>query len=194
MKRNRQLRMLRHQARLSQQDVADALGYRSFTTVQKWEDGSATPPLKTLVRLAQLYHVSFDQLMDEGQPAPVLGVVAGGPPIYAQQEAISAVQQLAAQKGFWLRVQGDSMSGDRICSGDEIYVRPQNEINDGEIAVVQVGDEATVKHVYRTSDCLILRSSNPDYPDQVYTDQEVQERPVRILGKVMYNRIRYGGS
>ena len=86
---------------------------------------------------------------------------------------------------FGLRVVGDSMNAARICEGDIIIVRQQEQVEDGEIAVVMVGDEdATVKRFHREGRNVFLspQSFNPANKVQVY---DLKETNIRIIGKVV---------
>lgn len=59
------IRYLRKQKDMSQDRLAELLGYKSFTTIQKWESGVAEPPFKTLVKIADLFRVDVDALASE---------------------------------------------------------------------------------------------------------------------------------
>ena len=74
------LRYLRRSNNMSQDELADRLGYKSFTTVQKWEDGSAFPRVSTLKKIADIFEVDVDHLLNldirTSQVAvPILGEV-----------------------------------------------------------------------------------------------------------------------
>jgi repressor LexA len=190
------LKQLRKQRGLSQQELADHFGYKSFTTIQKWEDGSSLPPTKLLSQLANFYHVSLEELL--GSPrqiaVPILGTVRGGPLRPAEQE-FTGIEYIEPSEGdpdnhFYLEVIGDSMTNARILPGDLVYVRRQTTVESGDIAVVLVADEATVKRVYFRNDALILHPENPAYADLVFTDAECETKPVRILGKVIHIKIK----
>ena len=190
------LKQLRKQRGLSQQELADHFGYKSFTTIQKWEDGSSLPPTKLLSQLASFYHVSLEELL--GSPrqiaVPILGTVRGGPLRPAEQE-FNGIEYIEPSEGdpdnhFYLEVIGDSMINARIMPGDLVYVRRQTTVEAGDIAVVLVGDEATVKRVYFRNNALILHPENPAYADLVFTDAECETKPVRILGKVIHIKIK----
>lgn len=193
------LRSLRRQKGVSQQDLAQAFGYKSFTTIQKWEDGTSFPPSETLRRLADFFHVSMDELMGERSETPiavpVLGVVRGGPLRIAEQEVIGQewVDATESRGGehFYLEVTGDSMVGARIFPGDLVYVRRQNQVENGQIAVILVADEATLKRVYFEEDRMILKAENEAYAPMVFTKEEIDEKPVRILGRVLHNKIKF---
>lgn len=190
------LKQLRKQRGLSQQELADHFGYKSFTTIQKWEDGSSLPPTKLLSQLASFYQVSLEELL--GIPrqiaVPILGTVRGGPLRTAEQE-FTGIEYIEPSEGdpdnhFYLEVIGDSMINARIMPGDLVYVRRQATVESGDIAVVLVGDEATVKRVYFRNTTLILHPENPLYADLVFSDAECESKPVRILGKVIHIKIK----
>lgn len=193
------LRALRKQKGLSQQDLAAQFDYKSFTTIQKWEDGTSFPPSETLRRLADFFRVSMDQLMGETQEdavsVPILGIVRGGPLRLAEQEVIGQewVDRSEARGGehFYLEVTGNSMIGARIFPGDLVYVKRQNQIENGQIGVVLVGDEATLKRVYFEGDRMILRAENETYAPMIFSKEEIDEKPVRILGRVIHNKIKF---
>ena len=76
------------------------------------------------------------------------------------------------------------MIGARINDGDLVFVRQQPEVENGEIAVVAIDDEATLKRFYKYSDDLIvLRAENPEYKDMVYTPED--HKDIRVLGKAV---------
>jgi repressor LexA len=80
---------------------------------------------------------------------------------------------------FYLRAKGDSMNGARIYEGDLLLIRKQPEVEDGEIAVVLIEDEAVLKRVYRSGDSIILQSENPKYHPIVCSGELV-----RVIGKL----------
>ena len=102
---------------------------------------------------------------------PLLGSIPAGPltEALAEPETILDERELLPYRegDFLLRVKGDSMIGDGILDGDKVLLRPQVEARDGEIAAVLVGDahEATLKRIFRKGAKVILRASNPKYPD-----------------------------
>jgi len=98
---------------------------------------------------------------------PIVGRVAAGQPILAEERIEDTVQVdgfflgNAGRKVYGLKVQGDSMIGDGIHSGDYIFVRKQLTASDGEIVVALIDDEATVKRVYFEGDRVRFQPSNP---------------------------------
>lgn len=116
---------------------------------------------------------------------PVLGSVACGEPIYmAEEKEVYVDSTTEINADFVLIAKGDSMTGARINDGDIVFVHQQPEVENGEIAVVAIDDEATLKRFYKYSDDLIvLRAENPEYKDMVYTPEDHKE--IRILGKAV---------
>ena len=114
---------------------------------------------------------------------PLLGEIAAGKPIYADEQAEVLYCDEAVRCDFALRVRGDSMTGARINDGDVVFIRSQEDVEDGEIAVVILDDTATLKRVYHIRDGLQLLSENPKYPPMVYTSQDCES--IRILGKAI---------
>jgi len=198
---SKNLRFLRKQSKHSQQELANHLGYRSFTTIQKWEDGSSQPPYNVIQQIAKLYQVNVEEIMsndlEKMNPIniPILGTVRGGEPILAIQNILGYENiTLDESKGgnyFYLEVVGDSMKNARIMPGDILYVRQQNSLNSGDIGIILLDDEATVKRIIYKKDKMILQPENEDYQPLVLSDQDIRNRNVQILGKVIHNKIKY---
>ena len=124
---------------------------------------------------------------DPTKVAPLLGTVRAGLPMYAEEniEDYLPIRQTDGARYFWLTVRGDSMNAVGIAEGDQILVREQPEVENGQLAVVRVnGDEATVKYFRREGDLVILtpKSFNPAHQPQVY---DLKKIPVRVLGLVV---------
>lgn len=188
------LKFYRKKAQLSQNQVAEKLGYKSFTTIQKWEDSTSVPSIEILNQLCELYQVAFDVLVNGAPPlieVPILGTVRGGAPLYASQENLGSYPEvLDHSEYFYLKVVGDSMKEARICEGDEILVKSQNQVENGDIGVVLIGEEATVKRIYVTKKGITLKPENSAYQETKYSQTEIEELPVLILGKVVANKIK----
>ena len=175
-------------------EIGEAVGLASPSSVHA--------QISTLVRAGRLRRdpsktralVVIDKVHPPPKPAPpdptnlrsvpLLGAIAAGAPLLAEQH-VDAVMTLPAQlvgqgQLFMLEVQGESMTGAGILSGDRVVVRAQPTVENGEIAAVLVDEtEATVKRVrFRTDGRIELLSENPEYP------YLVPDNP-RILGKVV---------
>lgn len=122
----------------------------------------------------------------EKKKIPLLGEIACGVPKYADEHFELYVERGAdVQADFCLRANGDSMINARIYDGDIVFVRKQSSVENGEIAVVLIGDEATLKRVFYYPDQqkLVLQAENPKYEPFVYCGEELQS--VQILGKAI---------
>ncbi len=126
----------------------------------------------------------------ETRRIPILGQVAAGLPLFAEQniEGYTYTERRGENRYFALRVKGDSMNAARIFDGDIIIVRRQDMVEDGEIAVVMVDDEATVKRFYQEGSRVVLipQSENKTHKPQIY---DLHEHKVQILGKVVEIKI-----
>ncbi len=119
---------------------------------------------------------------------PIVGRVAAGQPILAQERIEDTVQVDAFllgtnKKVYGLRVQGDSMIGDGILPGDYIFVKKQLHAEDGDIVVAMIDDEATVKRVYFEGDRVRFQPSNPRMAPIYVRDSDF--RSTMILGVVV---------
>lgn len=112
---------------------------------------------------------------------PRLGTIACGKPILAveQAEEFDSVPE-DIDCDFTLRCKGDSMINARIYNGDIVYIRQQEEVENGQIAAVRIGDEATLKRVYYNGQRIILRACNPLYEDLEYEGEELNN--IEIMG------------
>ena len=121
----------------------------------------------------------------DGIALPLIGQVAAGAPILAEEnieEYLPVSNDMARTEGmFFLRVNGDSMINAAILDGDLVLVHPQPFVEQGEIAVVRIGDEATVKRFFRFSTRIELHPENPDFKPIVYWEND---EDIRIVGKV----------
>ncbi len=165
----------------------------SLSTYYRWLNGESTKLKKsTIERLSNVLECDVEAVIEEGnQLKPILGVAKAGYDLWAEQDIEGYVElgKADAQKGdYFLRVVGDSMEGSHIYEDDLVYVQQCSTVNSGQIAVVMVGEEATIKKVYFKNDLMILEASNPRIESRFFTKQEVQELPVRILGRVRFVR------
>lgn len=124
-----------------------------------------------------------DILPVQRRAIPMLGEIAAGTPIYAEENAEILFCDDSIHCDFALTVRGDSMIDARIYDGDIVFIRAQEDVDDGEIAAVILNDEATLKRVYHMKNGLQLLSANPKYAPMVFTLDECDS--IRILGKAV---------
>ena len=94
---------------------------------------------------------------------PVVGVVAAGQPILAEENIEDYLPFEDEEGCFALRVKGDSMIGAGILPGDRVVVRPQPDADDRDLVVALLGDEATVKRLSKRDGKILLLPENPAY-------------------------------
>lgn len=164
-----------------------------------WTENSV-PRRATLEKIADYFGVSVEYLLGQKKcknvlRVPVYGKVAAGIPLEAIED-IEDIEELNADEypaGDYmaLKIGGDSMEP-RFRRGDVVIVRLQEDIHNGDVAIVFVnGSEATCKKIQKTPNGILLLSYNPAYEPIFYTNEEVENLPVRILGKVVELRAKF---
>ena len=117
---------------------------------------------------------------------PILGRIAAGQPLLAAENVEDTLplprSWVRGDESFLLKVTGRSMAP-MILPGDLVMVRVQQRVARGEIAVVLVDEEATLKRVYEEAGGLVLKGDNPDFIPLRFSPEETQE--VQVLGKVV---------
>lgn len=196
---------LRKQKHITQEELGKVLDIQK-AAISKYENGRAEPSTEVLKKMSAYFGVSIDYLLGNSpakaaqpKPAgrgvriPVLGRVVAGIPIEAVEEILDYEEitpELAATGEFFaLQVRGDSMLP-KLEEGDVVIVKKQEDVETGDIAIVLVnGDEATIKQVKKVNGGIMLYGFNPDvYEPHFYSNQQIEELPVRILGKVIESR------
>ena len=176
-----------------------------YTTFVNYEKGDREPNSEMLIKLADYFETSVDYLicrsdeekvetllfakgeiipLPKTKEVPLLGTIACGEPILATENIemfIKVDESIPAD--FALKCKGDSMINARIFDGDIVYIRQQPDVDDGEIAAVLIGDEATLKRVHKYPNKLVLSACNPMYNDFVYSGDELES--IRIIGKAV---------
>ena len=193
---------LRKSRDMTLSELAEAIG-TSKQTIHRYENGIiANIPRDKILSLADALGTTPSMLMgweekqtvipglDGGEMRikrlPILGEIACGEPIYAEESRESYVAADGAlDADFCLRAHGDSMTGARIFDGDIVFIRSQSSVDNGEIAAVIINDEATLKRVYfyPEEEKLILSPENPKYAPLVYIKDELES--IKILGKAV---------
>ena len=198
------LKYLRAKRGIEQIELARMLGKKSGSSISSWESGTYTPKIGTLAKIADIFNVDLDDLMnidlsDASTPTnlipisrasivsiPILGTIKCGQPILAEDNITGYREELSDRLPsgnlFYLRSQGDSMLP-TIPEGSLVLIREQPTVEYGEVAAVLVnGDtEATLKRVKKQGDIVMLIADNPDYPPYVIT----KDNPARIIGKAV---------
>lgn len=187
------------------QDLADKTNM-SKSTLQRYETGAIKNlPLDKLEVLASAlqttpsYLMGWDEAKEEpkrkGVKIPVLGRVAAGVPIEMIEDVLDyeEITEDMAKHGkyFALKIQGDSMSP-RIWNNDVVIVKQQDDAENGDIVIATInGDDAVCKRLQKYSDGIALVSLNPQYEPIYLKKDEVDRKPVRIIGKVVELRGKF---
>lgn len=198
------IRQVRQELDVTQQELADYIGV-SKQAVYKYENNIVTniptdkvDAIAKRLKVSPAYLMGWEEQAEPKEPTippgfepmpkmkkvPLIGSIACGDPITAIQNRegeIDAPENM--QCDFALRCKGDSMIGAGIHDGDAVYIRIQPEVENGQIAAVRIGDEATLKRVYLHKDYIELRPENPDYESIIRRREEMND--VHIEGKAV---------
>lgn len=192
----------------TQKEVAEAINV-SPQTFNTWVKGIALPRMGKVQLLADYFHILKSDLIErkisddnikksslsKAVQIKVLGRVAAGIPLEAIEDVIDTeeIPQSLAKTGefFGLQIHGDSMEP-RMCEGDVVIVRQQDDAESGDIVIAMVnGHDATCKRLMKYAGGISLLSFNPIYEPMVFSNEEIETKPVRIIGKVVENRQKY---
>jgi repressor LexA len=187
---------------------AARLLHMPYTTYVNYEKGLREPNSETLIQIAEFYDTSIDYLLGKSDTRtarntvafdlarrgyeplpttvkrPLIGDIACGEPITAEQnirDYVDVPDDVPCD--FCLRCHGDSMIDAHIQDGDLVYIRIQPDVEDGEIAAVRIGDEATLKRVYHDTDSITLIPANASYRPRTYTGLALDD--IQIEGKMV---------
>lgn len=191
-------------------DVAEKIDV-SQPTYSNYETGKINPSMQTLEKIAKVLNISTDYLIGltdddtttfadhslnkhvstlfEFVEVPILRYASCGSPSLADDDIegydVALKSDVNGHECYYLRVRGDSMAEARIHDGDLAFVRKQDDVDDGQIAVVlnQFG-EATVKRVYRKDGKVILVPENKKYTAKEFSPDEVS-----IIGRVLWTKV-----
>ena len=190
------IKLLRTERGITQEQLASMLKV-SRSTIGMYESGKREPDFETSEAIADIFNVDMDFLMGRSdverkhpltpttvippgfQPmpematVPIVGRVACGTPILAEQNIEgSACVPARWRATFSLVCKGDSMEP-KIHDGDLVAIRKQPEVENGEIAAVRIGEEATLKRVYRHENMLELRPENPTFESIILVGEDM---------------------
>lgn len=173
------------------------------TSVSNWCRGIKSPRMDKVDAMCKIFNCKRSDLMedkDEGQSTNsvtinVLGRVAAGIPLDAIEEIIDTeeISKKMASEGeyFALKIVGDSMEP-KISNGDVVIVRKQSDADDGDLVIAMVnGNNAVCKRLKKYAEGIALVSNNPLYEPMYFSNKDIAEKPVTILGKVKELRAKF---
>ena len=187
------IRFYRKLRGISQEALADKLGYKSFTTIQKWEDGTSSPPIGTVKKVAEILGVTIEELTSDdnhssepdvtgitnlltpaSRPIPILGDICAGEGTWCEEnfEGHFFIDS-SVKADFCVRVRGDSMIDAGIFNGDLAFIKKTYDYTNGKIYAVRINSdcEAVLKKVFWQEDTIILNPCNAEY-EPIVTDAE----------------------
>ena len=184
----------------TQEELAEKMGYKSKTSINKIELGINDIPQSKVAQFAEVMFTTPASLMGwdkesntiKARKIPVYGRVAAGIPIEAMENIIDYEEIPDTWPGEYaaLSVKGDSMAP-RIEDGDVLIVRLQDDAESGDIVVAIInGEDATVKRLIKYKDGITLQPLNPSYEPMYFSEESQRTIPVRIWGKVVENRAK----
>lgn len=207
----KRIRQKREALKITQEELAAKLGYKSKTTIAKIENGTNDIVQSKVVDFAKALDTSVAYLMGwdtnvgpipngtkhkkPGVTINVLGRVAAGTPIEAIEDVIDTeeiTEEMAATGEFFgLQINGDSMEP-KMSKGDVVIVRQQDDAESGDTVIVTVnGTDATCKRLRKYRDGIELISTNPSYEPMFFSNEDIVNKPVKIIGKVVELRCKF---
>lgn len=168
-----------------------------YTTVLDWLHAKTYPRIDKIEKMANYFGIEKSDLVEDysalhslntneetTQKIPILGEIACGFPMFAEQNITDYVEEVAdtlpSGNLFYLKCNGDSMQP-TIPDKALVMIRQQETVENGEIGAVLIDNEATLKRVRRQDGMIILTADNPDYKPIILTS----DNPGTILGKAI---------
>lgn len=188
---------------VSQTEICNTLGFK-MPTFSDWVNAKTYPRIDKIELMANYFGISKADLVEEHNTQStnsnaviikVLGRVAAGIPIEAITDIVDEeeISEELAKTGefFGLKISGDSMEPD-IHNGDTVIVRKQEDAESDEIVIALVnGNDGVCKRLKKYNDSIALISLNPNYEPMYFNQEEISEKPVQIIGKVVELRRKF---
>lgn len=184
-------------------DVCKDLGFK-YTTFTDWINAKTYPRIDKIEMMSNYFGVSKADLVEEhpkqssfskGVVINVYGKVAAGIPMEAIEDILDTEEislELAKTGEFFgLQIDGDSMEP-RMKKGDIVIVRKQEDAETGDVVIATInGSDATCKRLRKYRDGIELISTNPSYEPMFFSTEDIKNKPVRIIGKVVELRAKF---
>lgn len=199
------IKNLRENLELTQQELAERLGYKSRSTINKIESGQRDISSTQIIAFSKALNTTPAYLMgwedENNEPIlenipgiitpikmkriPILGTISCGKPIFADQnyDGYFMIDTNLPEADFVLKAKGDSMIEANIFEGDFVFFRKQRDVDNGTIAAVLIDEEATLKRVNKSNDVLILQPCNKNYEPLIYSKDDYKN--IVILGQMV---------
>ena len=203
------IKLRREELQMTQEELAQKLGYKSRSSINKIELGGNELTQRKIMDIAHALQTTPSYIMGwlgdasteeptpkrKGITIPVLGHVAAGIPIEMIEDVIDTeeIPEDMAKHGeyFAFKIKGDSMTPS-INNSDVVIVRQQEDAENGDIVIVTVnGNDAVCKRLKKYSDGISLISLNPSYEPMYFNTSEIHDTHVKIIGKVIELRRKF---
>ena len=201
----RNLNHLLEMHNMTQAELAGRIGVSTATT-SNWCKGIKLPRMDKVDKMCAIFACLRSDLMEDkgylqgkkeskGIIIKVYGRVAAGIPLEMIEDVIDTeeIPEEMAKTGefFGLQIHGDSMEP-RMTDGDVVIVRKQDDAETGDTVIATVnGTDATCKRLKKYRDGIELIATNPSYAPMFYSNEEIEEKPVKIIGRVVELRAKF---
>lgn len=200
----KRLRELRKNNNLTMKELGKRMNLAE-STISLYENGQREPDLSTLQKLAEFFNVTVDYLMGRDfdhnvrgvqlersvVKIPVYGTIPAGVPIemiadtyIEDEEEIPADWLKGGNRYFCLKVKGESMMP-KFEDGDTLILKQQDDCNSGDYCAISINcTECTFKKVIKHDNGITLQPLNPSFEPMFFSNREISEKPITILGVV----------
>lgn len=201
----RNLNHLLEMHNMTQAELAGRIGVSTATT-SNWCKGIKLPRMDKVDKMCAIFACLRSDLMEDkgylqgkkeskGIIIKVYGRIAAGIPLEMIEDVIDTeeIPEEMAKTGefFGLQIHGDSMEP-RMTDGDVVIVRKQDDAETGDTVIATVnGTDATCKRLKKYRDGIELIATNPSYAPMFYSNEEIEEKPVKIIGRVVELRAKF---
>ena len=187
------LKRIMNRQNKNQNDVIKDLGIKQ-STFSDWYLGKRIPRMNVIFQLAEYFKVDIRDLVDEpklnrGNRIPIFSKIPAGIPIeliddIIDYEELDSKMFTGDKEYFGVRVSGDSMYPE-YRDKDILIVQKTSDCESGQDCIVMInGNDGTFKRVKKTEEGIILQPLNPNYEIKFYSNKEIEELPIRIIGVV----------
>lgn len=187
------LKRIMNRQNKNQNDVIKDLGIKQ-STFSDWYLGKRIPRMNVIFQLAEYFKVDIRDLIDEpklnrGNRIPIFAKIPAGIPIeliedIVDYEELDSKMFIGDKEYFGVRVSGDSMYPE-YRDKDILIVQKTSDCESGQDCIVMInGNDGTFKRVKKTEEGIILQPLNPNYEIKFYSNKEIEELPIKIIGIV----------
>lgn len=169
-----------------------------YTTFTDWYNGNIYPGIDKIEKIANYFRIEKSDLIEDSEKRKnssnsaivfIYGSIPAGVPMECIEdiidtEEIPADMLKGGKQYFGLKVKGNSMEPDYL-DGDTLILEKVDDCESGDDAIIMVnGNDGTFKRVFKNENGIILQPLNPEYAPLVFTNEQIEDLPVRVIGIV----------